>query len=318
MIWLSWRQQRSETLLAAALLVLLTAIVVPVGIHVASLYDADHVAACLRSTSEACHQAISDFGGRSGALGSALGWFTLFPGLLGVALAAPIVLDLESGTATFAWTQGVTRTRWLATRLSLAVGTALVAGGALTLLLTWYRGPLDAVFGRFGSGVYDVEGTVPLAYVLFALGLGLAVGVVWRRTALSLVVAFLGYVGPRLFVDSWLRQRFESPLGVTWGLHTPEPALKGAWILWSGPSDQAGHPFSGGFQALEACARLVGPGIRSLDPACLARHGAGFNHAIYQPASRFWEFQGIETGLFGGVALLLLGFAVWWLLVRTD
>ena len=45
---------------------------------------------------------------------------------------------------------------------------------------------------------------------------------------------------------------------------------------------------------------------------CLAEHGAGYMHAVFQPASRFWELQGIETALFGGTALLLIAFAAWW------
>ncbi|MBV8256727.1 MAG: hypothetical protein JOZ56_10250 [Actinobacteria bacterium] len=318
MTWLSWREQRTETLLALGLLALLAALLVPVGLHLETLYRQDNVAACLTQATEACHQAMGNFGNGAGALRSVLTWLTLLPGLLGAALAAPIILDLESGASVFAWTQGVTRTRWLATRLGVALLTSLAAAGALTLLVTWYRRPLDSAFGRFDNGVFDLEGTVPLAYAAFALGLGLAVGVVWRRTALSLIVGFLAYVGSRVFVDSWLRERYEAPLGATWGIRQPEPALRGAWILSSGPSDKAGHPFTGGFQVIESCARGVGGGIKSVDPACLARHGAGFNHAIYQPASRFWLFQGIETALFGGLAIVLIGFAAWWLLSRVE
>ncbi len=40
-------------------------------------------------------------------------------------------------------------------------------------------------------------------------------------------------------------------------------------------------------------------------------------HTVFQPASRFWELQGIETALFGGTALLLIAFAAWWTHERT-
>jgi hypothetical protein len=308
-IWLGWRQQRSEAMLAVGLLALLAALFVPAGIHLASSYSHDGIASCAGRQTGACQQAVADFGAHAGALRSALGWFNLLLGVIGVALAAPLVLDLESGAATFAWTQGVTRVRWLATRLGIAVLTAFAAAALYSFLIAWYRAPLDSAFGRF-SDAFDFEGIVPFAYVLFALALGLAVGVVWRRTAPAMIVAFLGFFGARISVATWLRQRYVTPLTATWGPPHEGPNLTRAWVLFEGPSNRSGHAFSGSVRLLNSCARNVG-GVKSLDPKCLARHGAGFNHAVYQPASRFWEFQGIEAALFGGLALLLIAFAAW-------
>ncbi len=318
MIWLSWRQQRTETLLAAGLLALLAAVLVPVGFHLSSLYATDNIAACLDRKTPACQAAVASFSGHAGILRSLTAWFTLLPGLIGIALAAPLVLDLEQGTIRLAWTQSVTRDRWIATKLGMAAATALAVIAGLTLAFIWYRSPLDHVFGRFDSGSYDNEGIVPLAYVLFALGLALAIGVLWRRTAPSLVVALVGYVGTRVFVDSWLRQRLLTPKTATWPLEAHGPNLAQSWVISSGPSDRFGRPFGGGFTALEHCATVAGQNIKTLDPACLARHGAGYNHAVYQPASRFWELQGIEAAIFSGVALTLLVFAAWWLRQRAS
>ncbi len=319
MIWLSWRQQRTETLLALVLIGLLAALCIPAAIHLASLYTHDGIAACVNRQTSACRSAIESFAGHAGVLRDlAGGWLNLVPGLIGVALAAPLVLDLEQGTATFAWTQGVTRARWLASRLGLAVVTALAAGGAYSLLLGWYRVPLDKVFGPFSDGAFDGQGIVPLAYVLFGFALGLAVGVVLRRTAPAIVVAFVAYVAGRIFVQSHLRQRFATPLTATWGPRSQGPSsLQRAWILFEGPSNRAGHVFSGSFQLLSRCASGGAGGLKSVNQSCLARLGAGYNHAIYQPASRFWEFQVIETALFAGVALLLMAFAAWRVL-RAD
>jgi hypothetical protein len=36
------------------------------------------------------------------------------------------------------------------------------------------------------------------------------------------------------------------------------------------------------------------------------------NTDVFQSASRFWLFQGIEAALFGGLAIALLGLAIWW------
>ena len=39
--------------------------------------------------------------------------------------------------------------------------------------------------------------------------------------------------------------------------------------------------------------------------------------AVYQPASHFWPLQLTETGLFVGLAALLVAFAAWWTHERT-
>jgi hypothetical protein len=310
-IWLSWRQQRTETVLSAALVALLAALFIPAGLHLASFYDHHGVAHCLAGKTLACGQTLADFGNRAGILRSVVPWLTLLPGMVGVALAAPIVLDLEGGTYRLAWTQSITRGRWLATRFSLAVVTALAAAALLAVLFTWYRTPLDHVFGRFDGTSFDLEGTVSLGYVLFALGLALAVGVAWRRTAPAVIASFLGYVACRLFVDGWLRQRFVTPLSATWSINARGPNLNRDWVLWSGMTDRAGHPFTAGFAAVQACGHVGLKGAKALNAQCLARHGGGYNHAVWQPATRFWEFQGIETALFAGVGLLLIAFAAW-------
>jgi hypothetical protein len=327
-IWLSWRQQRTETLIAAAILVVLAAAFVPAGIHAADLFTQEHLGLCINRSSQACLFAVGNFANRGGFVRSLLagGWLNLMPGLTGVALAAPLLLDLENGTTRLAWTQSVTRRRWLATKASIAAGTVVLAGVAYALLFTWYQRPFDRIWGRWDQ--FGFEGVVPIAYVLFAFGLALAIGVLLRRSAAALVVAFGAYVGARLFVQSWLRQRFASPLSATWAAaqHGPPgghgPNLLRAWVLFDGPSNRAGHPFSN-FGLLSSCPGIGGGNKSSVpqpvtpDPHCMRRIGAGFNHAVWQPASRFWEFQGIETALFGGVALLLIAFATWRVL-RAD
>jgi hypothetical protein len=315
--WLSWRQQRIEMLITAVILVLLATAFVPAGIHLADLFARLHLARCVNRGTEACQFAVGNFNLSAGFFNGLLdsGWFNLIPGLIGVALAAPLLLDLENGTTRLAWTQSITRQRWIATKGIVALGTVLVAGAAFSLLFTWYLRPFDRIYGRWDK--FDFEGIVPLGYVLFALGVALAIGVLLRRSAAALVVAFGAYVAVRLFVESWLRQRFITPLSATWGLHASGPNLSHAWVIREGPSDKAGHLFSGSSNVFQQCATPGPKGARALDAGCMARHGAGFTHVLYQPASRFWEFQGIETALFGSLAALLLAFAAWRVL-RTD
>ena len=325
MIWAAWRQQRTETLIAVAILGLLAALLVPTGIQMASAYHHDGLSACVGQTSsESCGNALDSFLSRFSSIGDLAAWFTLVPGLIGALLAAPFLLDLENGTYRLAWTQSITRRRWILTKVGLIVGAAIVGSVALTLLATWWRAPLVHINGRMENAAFDSEGTVMIGYTLFAVGVALAVGVIWRRAVPALVVAFASYVAARIFVDTWLRQRYLSPLSATWrvtlssvpGLPKPEqlghaPAnLHHAWVIDQYPSDRLGHHV----------AMLSGPCVRGVGSAvkCAAPQGALYTHAVYQSANRFWVFQGIETALFGGAAVALIVFASWWTHRRTS
>jgi hypothetical protein len=133
--WVSWRLQRTETLIALGILALLTALLVPTGISMANAYHQDGLGACLTINPDpSCANAIADFQTSFQSLWNLANFFTLVPGLIGVALAAPFILDLEHGTYRLAWTQSITRGRWLAGKIGLPVIAALLASGVLILL----------------------------------------------------------------------------------------------------------------------------------------------------------------------------------------
>jgi hypothetical protein len=300
MTWVAWRQQRAEAILAAAILAALAAVLVPTGLSIAAAYDQGHLASCLAHQDDgACGAAVDAFFARFDNLSNLIAWVTLVPGIVGVLLAAPFVLQLERRTHWLDWTQSVTRGRWIAGKLGIAIATGLVAAVALTLLVTWWRAPFVHLQGRMGNSVYDSEGTVVAAYVVFALGLGVAVGAVWRNAVPALIVAFAGYFGTRLFVDTWLRQRLVSPLTATFSVKGNRgPDLSHAWVLSEYPVDQHGRVLR--FIACE------GPG------PCAKPGGVQFVHAVYHPASHFWPLQLAETALFGGLAVALIAFAASW------
>ena len=121
----------------------------------------------------------------------------------------------------------------------------------------------------------------------------------------ALIVGFAGYAVARIFVQNWLRQRYETPLTTTWPARSgfTKPKLDKAWILELRPSDRLGHAIAPPLNPLHACEtrgdrRASRSSTRHACPPNL------YNHAVYQPASRFWLFQGIETAIFGGVAVV--------------
>jgi hypothetical protein len=300
--WVSWRLQRTETLIALGILGLLAALLIPTGITMNDAYHQYGLGSCLGpNLGPVCANQIAVFQQRFQALVTASNFFTLVPGLIGALLAAPFTLELEHGTYRVAWTQSITRGRWLAGKLGLPVLAALLASGALILLLTWWRAPEVNLGGR-------LEGTVVIGYTLFALGLALALGALWRRAAASLTVAFVGYFAARIFVDVWLRQRLITPAVVTWrGANQPR-SLENATVLTQTLVGRAGHLIATTSRSfLGGHVHVAAPGIGS--------HTV--YHASYLPESDFWPLQLRETALFAGTALVLILFAAWWTNKRT-
>ena len=301
MTWVSWRLQRTETLIAAGILALIAALLVPTGITMASAYHHDGLAACLGANpSYSCNQAIVGFQLHFRPLFALLDWFTVIPGLIGVLLAAPFILELENGTYRLAWTQSITRRRWIATKLGVAIAGALLFATALILLTTWWHAPFVKLNGRMETGTYDNEGTVVFGYTLFALGLALAVGVIWRRGVAAGTDAVVGDFVARNIVDTCLRTRLVAPVKATWRTAAGQPAnLDHANII-----SQTG---SGTGVTLPQGSGLPGGHVH-----ISTGFGPTIMHAVYQPASDFWPLQGLETALFGGVALILIAFTAWW------
>jgi hypothetical protein len=309
--WVTWRLQRTETAIAAILLALLVLLLVPTGLSMAGAYHHDGLAGCLSANpSNACVAKTNAFQTRFETLFNLTNWFTLIPGLIGVTLAAPFVLDLEHGTYRLAWTQSISRRRWIAGKLALPVLLAVASAAVMIVLITWWREPYVQLNGRLDTGTYDSEGIVAIGYTLFGLGLGLAIGVIWRRAAAALTIAFVGYVIARIFVDSWLRDHLVSPLHATWkvtetaGHRPPQPAsLYHAFIFSENIGVHGGG--RGGVLGGSGNPGLPGKGARLI------------YHVIYQPASHFWPLQLAEAGLFAGAAAALIVFAAWWTHERT-
>jgi hypothetical protein len=305
--WVGWRLQRTETVIAVGILALLAALLVPTGIQMANAYHHDGLAACLTTNpSEACGIELGSFRQRFQSLIDLADWFTLVPGLIGVLLAAPFIFDLEHGTYRLAWTQSITRGRWLLGKLGVAVATAAVAAGVLLVLFAWWRSPSVHINGRLDNGNYDATGIVVLGYTLFALALSVAVGAVWRRAAASVTVAFIGYFAARLFFDFRIRYHLVAPLKATYRGGRQPDFLYNAHIL-SLNATVNGHPI------LNGRGFIGGPGQKGAMPGL---NQAVF-HVVYQPESHFWPLQLTETGIFIGVAALLILFAAWWTPRRT-
>ncbi len=314
MIWVGWRQQRVEMLIAAAMLAVLAGVAIPAGVHMASVYTHEGLAACAGNANPgSCGTSVGSFVLRFNGLNLLFTWSTIVPALAALLLAAPFVLDLDNGTYRLYWTQSITRRRWIVTKLTLSVVAAVAVAGCVVALATWVRGPLDHLNGRMGMNAYDAEGIVPVAYALFVLGVAVAIGALWRRTVPALLVAFAVYVVGRAFMDSWLRERLLSPVKTTWlanGSGTG-PNLNQALVINQFVSDKNGHQL---LSSPGPCVRGSGAlfSHTSLCAQPLARGMHVYMTALYQPASRFWELQSVEFGVVASIGILLILAAAWW------
>jgi hypothetical protein len=319
MTWLTWRQQRLEALLGTVVLGALLALLVLTGRHISAVYQHSHLAVCSlghAAQPSSCGGAVLGFSNRFLSLISLTGWFNMVPLLIGILVAAPIVLEFEHGTHRLVWTQTITRRRWLAARLGLALLAAVAAALVFTLAMTWWRGPFDHLNGRFGTDAFDFEGTVPIAYTLFAASVVLAIGTVLRRTLPAVTIAIVSFLALRLGIEGSVRyQHYMSPRHTTWPIGTPAPAGEASgYISASGLTSHAAPAASRAM--FQSC------GVTQTDPrslqgvsACLRHHGV-LQSAIYQPASRFWTFQAIESGIFLTLALILTATSIWWITRR--
>lgn len=173
-IWLTWRQYRTQILVASGALVALAIILLVTGVGLAHLHDTS-VATC--KAHHDCTSAKAAFLQHYSTLQTTLGVpEVVVPGLVGVYWAAPLVArELETGTYRLAWTQSVTRTRWLAIKVGVMGLASIAVAGLLTLMVTWWSAPFDRI-AMNSLGVFDERDIVPVAYAAFAFAMRTAVG----------------------------------------------------------------------------------------------------------------------------------------------
>jgi hypothetical protein len=297
MIWLTLRQQRAELVVATLLLIFLGVALLPSGRDMLAAYQqAQHgtnVVTCALSGSQhpTCDALTADFRRQYGDLSVLLLTLTVLPGLAGRFFGAHLVArEVEWGTQRLAWSQTVTRRRWIAIKIgALVIATALLFT-AFSPLLMWSRGPLDEVSGsRFSYG-FDLEGMAPVAYALFALALGLFAGAWVRRTLPEMAITLGGFFVVRGVIEFAARPNYLPPVALISnpGQGNPHP-YNGDWALNNGFSylDSRGRPISSA-DAVNMCTGLA-KGAGADFNTCLSQHGVRLLN-LYQPTDRFWLF----------------------------
>ena len=340
MIWLTWRQFRVQAVTIGAAVAALVVVLALTGPRLAELArgGSDVFDRLTRTDVNLFYAGIAIV--------------AVVPVLLGTFWGAPLVArELEAGTYRLAWTQSVTRTRWLATKLAIATLSAAIAVGALTAAVTWWSQPLDGVVGSGRGSLpsqltpvsFAMRGVVPVAYAVFAVVLGVTLGAVLRRSLPAMALTLAVYVLVQVAVPLWVRPHLVAPTtaDVTIAADTldsiradssgrPESvtvhtADRDDWILTNETLDTNGSvaalPSWLG-ECLQSSNRTPVSGGVQAPPVdlCLDRLTTeGYRQrVIYQPIRNFWPIQWAETGVYLLASVLLTAFCFWWTRTRLS
>ncbi|GIG87583.1 ABC transporter permease subunit [Plantactinospora endophytica] len=331
MIWLSWRQFRTQALVGVGALAVLAAYLLHLGLRIRDS-RAGYLARCQPQGD--CAQAMAQFVGEyQNTLLILAGLLGLVPGILGMFWGAPLVArELEAGTHRLVWNQSVSRRRWLATRLLFVALAAAAVAGLASLLLTWAASPVDtAADDRFSTVVFGARNITPIGYALFAVTLGTVLGLVVRRTLPAMALTVLAFTVVQFGMPNLIRPHLMPPATVTrpmtadainqvrgLGSITGAAVVRGvtvpdAWVTYTselrtsdGRALDAGRfddclmspPKTGATGTFGDTARCLGDLDLHVDLA-------------YQPEHRYWPFQWLESAIYLGLSVLLGGFGLW-------
>jgi hypothetical protein len=331
--WVTWRQHRAALAGAIALLAVIAAYLAYLGREIHRAYAAYYACApgSLRAVplgglrvnpSSDCGQYerafMSFYGtgqgpvGASGINAQTVPFLLLaVPVLVGAFVGGPVLArELESGTFRFAWTQGAGRVRLAAARLVPLAVVLTAAAYGLSALFSWYIEPFvrSGVTGKFPMQLFSTMGTDFAAWTLFSFALTAFAGVLLRRTVPAMAASIIVLTTADVVTLMALRQHYLTPVAVTGA----EPAGRGNWVVGNWFTSTGGGPVN-----QDAAAAIVGhlpPGASASQTVAALASQHYLQWWTYQPASRWWDFQLIESGWLLAASLLLIGAAV--LLIR--
>ncbi|GCD39640.1 transporter [Streptomyces chrestomyceticus JCM 4735] len=326
MIWLTWRQLRVHVLVALAALAATALLLLVTGLQLRHSYDTD-LAGCATGCGAAEAAFLSRYAGLSYL---ATGLVIAVPGLLGVFWGAPLIArEVEAGTHRLVWNQSVTRTRWLAVKLATVGLAAVAVTGLLSLLVTWWAGPLDQVaMDRFSPLLFSARGIVPLGYAAFAFTVGACAGLLIRRTVPAMAVTLAVFAAVQVLLPVAVRPYLQKPVHTDVALDLSESTSGRYTLLRSGSGAEArvdvevSRPgdwvVSGASPVLDRSGRDTGRSLACAEAAGCTVPTDLHTRIAYQPAERYWAFQWSETAICLALAGLTGGFCAWWLRRRRS
>lgn len=338
MIWLTWRQHRVilivGTLGALALVVWMLVVEHDFAASRNAVARSCPSFGVTTSTSAECQVLLLRFSQAESSVASVPALLFVAPLLVGVLLGAPLVAgELEHDTVLLSFTQGISRTRWLATRWLTLLAPVVVVTSLFTLFTNWWYwhvgislnfgqvNPVVAAVSRIQPATFDGMGIVPIAYAVFALALGTAIGAVLQRTIWAAMTTIGAFVAVRVSFRQLIRPHLApllfqpEQIGAV-PLTTPLTSAP-VWVVSNSYRDLPGSTASLAQASVDHVSMLCSQtrsasGVQVYDyyDRCLAAHGLQFG-TFYQPSSRFWTLQWGEAAIFVAASVVLFGIALW-------
>ncbi|GIM95359.1 hypothetical protein [Paractinoplanes toevensis] len=339
MIWLTWRQFRTQAVIGLALVIAVAAAYLATRSTLLDIARDSGYTACTADCGQLASQFVKT--ARSGYLGKLyqIGALVLllFPALVGLFWGAPLVArELEAGTHRLVWNQSISRNRWLGVKLGgIGLATATVAGLASWAITAW-ASPLDKVDGWVTPLTYAARGIVPIGYAVLAFVVGVTIGMVLRRTvaamAVTLVVVAAAMVGG-LFLREQLvaHSTYQAALPADWdgGISLSpddpshdirvevEPPEVATWVLSNTILGSTGAKYHGPYDP-DYCgphATKGGDGPQGCRNWLTAQNLQ--QKVTYIGNDKFWVMQWRETGVLLVASSLLAIFCFWWIRRRV-
>jgi hypothetical protein len=340
MNWFVWRQHRKQFLAIGLVLVVFAAFIIPTSVHFWHTYQQTLATCAKNPNTPNCNNFqdnILTSGGDALAMRIAVLGALALPLVVALFIGSPLLAsEYGEGTNKLAWTQSISRRKWLTAKLAWTLSFALLYGVVVTLLVTWWSRTVNVIHQfRLGQGHFETQGFMPAAYALFFTAFAIAMSAWFRKTLVALAITFGIFVLCMIGFGQWVRPHYATPITVTaaMGPNAIETKIPtGAWVLKQDIIDAHGNVHSN-FSITDMptqCQVLtqdirVPAGSRAAkvkasggDPVDDCLNSAGWHQvASYQPSYRYWGFQRIEAGIYLSLAVTAVG-ATYWLVLRSD
>jgi ABC-type transport system involved in multi-copper enzyme maturation permease subunit len=218
--WLAWRQHRKQFMILGIILALYAVLAITMGNHLWHTYQ---YALSTCGKTDTCSQLNQNLfqTGWSNVLNptSSDGFpilellIVIVPFVVGMLIGVPLIArEYNEGTNKLAWTQGVSRRKWLTLKLAWVLIATAIFMGIFALLTTWFSRTGNVLNqDRFTGIFFDIQGITPIGYAIFVVSLVVALGAWLKRILVALGIAFVILAAVSILVPSYVRPHYETP-----------------------------------------------------------------------------------------------------------